>query len=71
MPVLRSQLEQGAPEKDLIGEGLCPIFPKLGMVDPGPGAEGGGWKGIDGEDQEMSLQSLRGCSVIRRRQEPA
>lgn len=53
VPVLRSQLEQGASEEDLIGDWLCPNFTKLGVVDPGSVGTGGGWKEIDGEDEEM------------------
>lgn len=35
-------------------------------------AGGGGWKEIEGEDEEMAFHSLRGCSVSRTRlQEPA
>lgn len=72
VPASRSQVNQGASKEDLIVECLCPNFPKLGMVDPGTGAGGGGWKGIEGEDEEMAFHSSRGCSATRTRlQEPA
>lgn len=52
--VWRSQLDQGGSKEDLTMEWLCPNCPKLGM-DASTGA--GGWKGIEGGNEEMPFHS--------------